>query len=413
MMRSHALFALLVLAFCSLEAAVITVTTADDVVSEDGQCSLREAIVNANNGDQSGSVDCVVGDVIRFDDSLIGGVIELSGNPLPTLTVDLVIEGPVAGNPAGITLDGQENFRHFNIEGDISIHMQDMTLIGGQVSGTAIRGGSIRVFNGPDVELLRVNVAGNASLDSGGGAIHVFESSLTLIDSELSDNHALSESGHGGAIIASDSTIVLNGTTLAENSSGGNGGGIDLTRSELSVINSTLSGNAAGGVGGGIRLYGSSATLIHGTVAFNTAFGGGSGIYVHAISSHPVELSMFNSLAVGNHCHATGAVHYTLVSSGSLSTASGCVEGAATSADEINLLALADNGGLVRTHALGLDSAAVGIAGDCAGDFVIDSDQRGEQRPGVSSVACDAGAYEFQGVNVDRIHRDRFESIQP
>lgn len=391
----------------------MVVDTLTDVIAADGLCSLREAILNARNGDQSGSVDCVVGNLIRFDPSLIGGVIELNGSQLPALSVDLVIEGPVTGDPAGITLDAQGNSRHFNIEGEVSVHMQDMTLTGGQVGGTAISGGALRIFDGPEVELLRLRLEDNTSVDAGGGAIQVHTGSLTLIDSELTGNQAPSEIGRGGAVVVTDGTLVLQGTTIAGNSSGSHGGGIELSTSELILTNSTLSGNISGGDGGGIRLYGSQATLTHGTVAFNAASGGGSGIYSFAFQSNPVELALLNSLVVENHCHANGGTHYTLLSSGSLSTASGCVEGAATPVEEINLIALADNGGPTRTHALGSDSVAVGFAGDCTVDFGMDRDQRGLPRPGESSTACDSGAYEFQGNNANAIFNDRFEGAGP
>jgi CSLREA domain-containing protein len=42
-------------------AVTITVTTTADEVNTNGQCSLREAIINANNDDQSGSTDCAAG----------------------------------------------------------------------------------------------------------------------------------------------------------------------------------------------------------------------------------------------------------------------------------------------------------------------------------------------------------------
>ena len=39
----------------------ITVTSAADTQANDGQCTLREAITNANNDDHSGSPDCAAG----------------------------------------------------------------------------------------------------------------------------------------------------------------------------------------------------------------------------------------------------------------------------------------------------------------------------------------------------------------
>jgi uncharacterized repeat protein (TIGR01451 family)/CSLREA domain-containing protein len=386
----------------------IVVNTLLDVIAEDGLCSLREAVINANNGDQSGSVDCGVSDVIVFDETLSGGVIELS-TQLHVSAQALSIEGPVAGDPSALTLDAMGESRVFNIIDDAEVHMRDLTLTGGQVSGSAIFGGAVRVFNGAQVEMLRVHLTGNTSLDSGGGAIHVFDASLTLIDSELRHNHAPGDNGNGGAIVARQSSIHLDGTTVAGNVAGGNGGGIDLTDAQLTAINSTFSGNQAGGNGGGIRIYlDASATIVHGTIAFNAAGGSGSGLFVHATSNSPAELALMNSLVVENTC-AAPSVNASVISVGSLGTNSGCTDMSA-SAVAINLLALADNGGPTATHALGLDSAAVGQAGSCNADFDTDIDQRGQPRPGAESMACDVGAYEFQGNNQDRIFGNRFES---
>ena len=56
-------------------AATLTVNTSDDAIAADGMCSLREAIINANNNNQTGSADCIAGesalpDVIRFAESI-------------------------------------------------------------------------------------------------------------------------------------------------------------------------------------------------------------------------------------------------------------------------------------------------------------------------------------------------------
>ena len=57
-----------------------------DVVANDSLCSLREAITNANDASQSGSVECAAGGVdgktIAFAPSLAGGTIVLNGTPL-------------------------------------------------------------------------------------------------------------------------------------------------------------------------------------------------------------------------------------------------------------------------------------------------------------------------------------------
>jgi CSLREA domain-containing protein len=43
------------------QAATFTVTTAADEQNTNDQCSLREAIINANQDNQSGSTDCGAG----------------------------------------------------------------------------------------------------------------------------------------------------------------------------------------------------------------------------------------------------------------------------------------------------------------------------------------------------------------
>jgi uncharacterized repeat protein (TIGR01451 family)/CSLREA domain-containing protein len=386
----------------------ITVNTLLDVVADDGLCSLREAIINALNQDQSGSTDCVVARTVRFDKSLIGGTIELNGTQFPTVGEDLFIEGPVPGDPGGLTLDAGGMSRFFDMDDAADFSISNMTLTGGRTTGAGEHGGAMRLTEGTHALLERVRLIGNMTENGSGGAIYAHDSTVSVNDSELVGNQVLAATESGGAIHAHLRSIELFGTTLADNQSTGNGGGIHVNHGELSMVNSTLSGNTSGGSGGGVNLDRSSATLIHTTVAFNNASNGGGGIYVTASSDDPVELSLLNSLAVGNHCHVSGAANYTLVSTGSLSTASGCVEGSATAAEDIKLQELAENGGLTRTHAIVADSVAIEFAGDCQGDFSVFQDQRGEPRPGGNSTACDAGAFEFSYRHIDSIFNDRF-----
>jgi hypothetical protein len=51
------------------QGATITVNETEGLMAGDGSCTLREAIINANNDDQSGSTDCPAGsgaDTITF-----------------------------------------------------------------------------------------------------------------------------------------------------------------------------------------------------------------------------------------------------------------------------------------------------------------------------------------------------------
>ncbi len=62
-------------------AATITVNTATDTDANNGLCTLREAIANANTDSQAGSTDCAAGsgaDTINFNASLANQTITLS-----------------------------------------------------------------------------------------------------------------------------------------------------------------------------------------------------------------------------------------------------------------------------------------------------------------------------------------------
>jgi CSLREA domain-containing protein len=73
-------------------AGAIIVNSDSDAVANDGLCTLREAILNANNDDQSGSTDCAAGsgaDTITF----AGNYTILLEGQLPKVTSTVTING--------------------------------------------------------------------------------------------------------------------------------------------------------------------------------------------------------------------------------------------------------------------------------------------------------------------------------
>src|SRR5689334_2601145 len=112
----------LVLFASSARAATITVTSHDDLLANNGQCSIREAIINANN-DAATWPDCAAG---SGTDTIV----------LPSGTITLSI----ANSPNTF---GAENM---SAQGDLDI-LSSMT-INGNLSGTTINGGAIdRIFD--------------------------------------------------------------------------------------------------------------------------------------------------------------------------------------------------------------------------------------------------------------------------
>ena len=438
---SFPLAAVLLLAWLPVRAGTgIIVTTAEDIVASDGQCSLREAIINANNNDQSGSVDCAPGsidpsatDIIFFDPALAGEVIELNGTALPAITQALDIVGPAVGDAAGLILDAGETSRILAVEGgapsDFLVRIGGVTLRNGRSSGSQDHGGALRV-SGADTELSHVHVLDSATLgfQSFGGGLAVIDGFAQIEDSRIAGNTTQGSLSAGGGIAALGGAQLLRSTvagnrtrgsdargggiiggghtSLIESTVSGNvteslnahGGGIAVVGNDLVLVNSTVSGNRAegsGAEGGGVWVSGGSSTLLHATLAQNAALAGGVAGLFNALSGPGDAIVLHNSLLAQDRdgetaCSALAATH-----SGTLATDAGCT-GVATAWEAIALSALDDHGGPTQTHALGAGSAAIGIGGDCNAIFLVDSDQRGQPRPGTGATDCDAGAYEFQ-----------------
>jgi hypothetical protein len=138
----------------------------DEQTPDNGLCSLRDAIFNANdNGQSTDPTDCepgsdtgedtIVFDVESFDPPGSPATINLELGPLPTIT-----------DPAGLTIAGQT------------------------------RGGndSVRVFevaNGAALTVKNLTVADGFDYLEGGGILNQEGGTLTVTDSILSGNNAL------------------------------------------------------------------------------------------------------------------------------------------------------------------------------------------------------------------------------
>jgi len=98
----------------ALAQTTITVDTAADVVANDGQCSLREAITAANTNSTSGAAagECPAGsgaDTIAFTIGATGPQTITLSSALPNISEAVTIDGSTQPGFAGvplITLDG-------------------------------------------------------------------------------------------------------------------------------------------------------------------------------------------------------------------------------------------------------------------------------------------------------------------
>src|SRR5215813_966152 len=249
----------------ALAATITVTTTTPDINAGDGQCSLIEAIVNANN-DAATYADCTAGsgaDTIVLPASSTHMLTAVNNatygaTGLPVVSSEITIEG----NNSTIRRDsGAPNFRIVAVNATGNLTLKDTTVSGGKASGGPPdnQGGGIFNYEGT-VTLLNSTLSGNAA-DFGGGvsnfALFGANAGLTLLNSTLSGNSAASGGGvFNLAYAGANAGLTLTSSTLLGNSAALGGGvyneAVSAGTSTLTITNSTLSGNSAGFSGGGV-----------------------------------------------------------------------------------------------------------------------------------------------------------------
>jgi hypothetical protein len=313
----------LVVALLGAMAPASRVHAATRVVSntnDSGAGSLRQAIIDAGNGD-----------VITFDPyvfapgalhtiTLTSGVLEIN-KQYATVT----IQGPgrsllaISGNRTSAVFEllfGTARISGMTIENGTAhsgggiwvgeyarLALSDSTIRG---SGASTYGGGI--YNEGTVTVANSTISGNTSWN--GGGIYNHKGEMTVSNSTIARNSASDSSGGvyngpGGSLILaasrvdgntalrrggglySEGTASVTGRSTISGNSAHHGGGI-LNTAKLSVADSTIHGNKMGSqtlaMGGGIANYtGGTLTVSGSTISGNAAaienHGNGGGIY--------------------------------------------------------------------------------------------------------------------------------------
>jgi len=451
-------FLLALLVAPTVWCADLTVTSLDDPGSAgDGQCVLREAIVNANGDSDASGGDCAAGagsDTIAFG---LGGTIVLSST-LPTITDAAGLN--IDGSGQSVTVNGN-SLLVLAVAAGASLTLQHLTVTNGHnlgQKGGALHNGGMLSVNGMtftnnsanqggaiysigSLTITDSSFAGNSGTLGEGGAIYssgdlsVRNSSFsednnaftggaienlgdaTVATSRFSGNRAewggglhnggtlavtdssfLDNEGEAGGAIRNDDGLTVSGSTIAGNS-GFDGGGI-FNQGSLTLSNSTVSGNTANLAGAGLEnAPAGTAGVIHSTFSGNGSQHG-SGI------SNAGTLNLANSI-IADSTQAEDCLNAgSLIASGVSLVEDGSCGAAADPAHffsgDPNLGPLADNGGPTQTLALLAGSPAIDAAdnGICGAAPVSDLDQRGVARPqdgnADGSAVCDLGAYEVE-----------------
>jgi hypothetical protein len=438
---------LLALAQGVATADSITVTTNDSRVRQDGQCSLIEAIVNANI-DAATHSDCVAGSGADTIVLPVNAKVKLravhdktyGATGLPTITTPITIEG----NNATIFRQGNPAFRLIAVGSSGDLTLQNVTLKG----GASLAGGG--VFNNGTVTLENSIISGNKATSTnqyafGGGVYN--KGTLTVQNSTISRNTVAGRSGFygssGGGGAFNSGTLTIENSAVSGNTASGVGGGVlnlssynaptnitiinsTISRntacggggvsnsayyglSSAAISNSTISGNGATCSGGGISNfsygYSASMTITNSTISGNTADHNGGGI----LNTYSSVLTLSRSLVSGNKAAAgagisnSGALvadNHNLFGSNGKAAVTGFTPGLTDIVPAPGVTAakildrLKANGGPTQTHALKPGSPALDVLvftdPDCAG-----TDQRGVARP--QGTGCDIGAFERDG----------------
>ncbi len=363
-----------------LHAATMTVTFTGDTVIADGFCTLREAITNANNDDQSGSIDCPAGsgaDVITLPPGVYtlfraGTNEELNATGDLDIRSNISIVGAGAANTviqAGAS-PGSGIDRIFDVLfASNTVSISGVTLRYGRATGVFPSANGGAIFNRGSLTLTGTYITNNTASNTGGAIYNIGSGTLNLLNSTVSANAAVNDSG----AIQTDST-----------------GG---TATTVNIVNSTISGNSSSTIGGMLvtNNFGLPATV---TIR-NSTFANNTPGAINNFAGAP--LSVQNSIFANNsgpECISGGFTS----SAGNLDDDATC-DGAANPVTGFNT-ALTNSGGPAPTHVLIVGSNAIdaGVS-NCpdASALALTQDQRGVTRP--KGAACDVGAVETD-VNV-------------
>jgi CSLREA domain-containing protein len=366
MQRASLLAVVVCLAVSGASAAtlVVTKTTDDPVDGCDADCSLREAVIAAN---QTTDHDTIVVPAGTYALTLVGA----DEDAAATGDLDLLEDVAIVGDPSGGTVvDGNLTDRVVHLNG-ATAELTDLTMIRGRTVGDFYGAGGILVESG----------------------------SLTMTRSTLSDSDC---DAHGGGIF-SLGTVIVDRSAIIGNT-GWYGGGIYHAGVNLALLNSTVSGNTATtNSGGGIAVDGLALT----TTFNNSTITDNSGVEADTMSLRN-QLIVSNTIFDGD-CAIIPGMGFVQSDGGSLeSPADTCAlvhptDIVGVSAAALDLGPLQNNGGVTPTHALHSGSVAIDGAVDALCPVV---DQRDWDRVDGS---CDIGSFEVGAIG-GLIFADGFES---
>jgi len=349
--------------------ATITVNSVADTQATDGQCTLREALINANADNQSGSTDCAAGsgaDTVVFS-LTYPAIITLTAR-LPMITWKVALVGPGADR---LTLSGNGQSQILLVIPGGDLTVQGMTLSDGYSNSSD--GGAIN--NEGQLTLANTFLTRNVSTNSGGALYNA--GAVTVTASTFYSN----TSDAGGAIMNFSNGLVnlTNSSLISNTATGWYGGGGILNLGTLTVHAGTLYGNRAApagpgeNIGNGVPPNNAGVVWLYNTLLVNTTTAAPSASCTNMASGSVIHDGGYN-LENSSACGFSGTSH----------------------GDQgLPFWPPANNGGGMLTMAPRRGSPAIDYIpanGTPGCGITTTTDQRGISRP--LGLGCDVGAIE-------------------
>lgn len=276
----------------------IVVTTLEDSETDDGLCSLREAVRAANENMTQDA--CPAGgletDSITFSDS---GTITLSAGELHVSSSGPLI---IDGSSETVNISGGNSSRVFGVDPGVNLLLINLSMI----NGKADNGGA--VYNGGYLWLENCTLSGNQAITGSGRGGAIYNSgTVYLINSTLSANQAIS----GGGVF-NTGWLYVSSVTLTNNSASSSGGGIYSQDYWFYLKNTILAKNSAAngpdcygnkvssnrynlvGNWNGCSLYPTTGDLIGIDPRLGPLQDNGGGIFTHALLSGSLAIDHGN-----------------------------------------------------------------------------------------------------------------------
>jgi hypothetical protein len=354
---------------------------------------------------------CGTGDVVITESSITGNTAAGGGGGLGADTENYstltIINSDISNNTAG----GDGGGLYLDTDGG------NITIVGSTITNNTSHedGGAIMVNDLYTVGSLTITdtVISVNHEDINGGALYsgTDDGSIFITDSTISNNTA---DGAGGGLYISSTglgEIVIANSTISGNESTTGAGAMQLlSGSTMTLLQSNVTNNTGGGATsvGGISIEADDLTLIGSIVAGNSGFDIGAGGAVAPLSVTSQRTKDKGTNAPKNRPALTPSVSPALVLASAAAEYSviGEVDPAVTIVNgggnklgvaDPKLGPLADNGGPTMTHALLAGSPAIDAGPNPVPTFTGNQfDQRGTGFARIVGGLVDVGAFEFQ-----------------